>query len=38
VVDGGLSPASSAGGLPPEVTQIFEKALPSGLGKRIVPA
>jgi NAD(P)-dependent dehydrogenase (short-subunit alcohol dehydrogenase family) len=36
VVDGGLSAASSGGGLPPAVTQIFEQAVPGGLGKRIV--
>jgi NAD(P)-dependent dehydrogenase (short-subunit alcohol dehydrogenase family) len=38
VVDGGLSAASAGGGVPESVMQIFEHALPGGLGKRIVPA
>jgi len=35
VVDGGLSSSSAGGGIPEEVVNIFEQAVPNGLGKRI---
>lgn len=38
VVDGGLSAASAGGGIPEEVSRIFEQIVPNGLGKRIQPA